>query len=93
MDDGPVLQRRDGALLFNRVVRIVILVLSSCVMGAGAALTAGLVHLRSVPDEYRAVMGIVVFLYGLYRFVLALIRRPGRVPGGPGGGREANHGR
>ncbi len=67
-----------GAELFNRAVRIAILILSAGVMAAGIAVITGFVSLRSVPEEFRAVMGIVVFLYGLYRFVLAVIRGHGR---------------
>ena len=64
-----------GAVLFNRVVRVVILVLAAGVMAAGVAVAVGWFQLRTVPDEFRTVMGIVIFLYGLYRFVLAFIRR------------------
>ncbi len=67
-----------GTLVFNRLVRIVVLVLAAGVMAAGVAVAVGWVQLRTVPEEFRAVMGIVVFLYGLYRFVLAFIRGHGR---------------
>ncbi|HEX9006202.1 MAG TPA: hypothetical protein VF889_02825 [Bacteroidota bacterium] len=68
-------ERPDGAALFNRVVRIAVLILAFGVMGAGLVIAVGWVQLRTVPEEFRAVMGIVIFLYGLYRFVLAFIRR------------------
>ncbi len=68
-------ERPDGAALFNRVVRIAVLILAAGVMAAGFVVAVGWVQLRTVPEEFRAVMGIVIFLYGLYRFVLAFIRR------------------
>ena len=71
-------EHRNGAELFNHIVRIAVLVLSAGVMVAGLIVVAGVVHLRSVPDQFRWVLGIVVFLYGLYRFVIAFNRRPAR---------------
>ncbi len=68
-------ERPEGAALFNRVVRIAVLILAAGVMAAGFVVAVGWVQLRTVPEEFRAVMGIVIFLYGLYRFVLAFIRR------------------
>ena len=67
-------QHHESAERFNQTVRIVVLVLSSAVMIAGFTMVAGVVHLRNVPDQFRWVLGTVVFLYGLYRFVIAFIR-------------------
>ena len=64
-----------GAELINRIVRVTIVVLSSGVMVIGIALIVGVASLRSVPGEWRTVVGIVVFLYGLYRLVRAVFRR------------------
>ncbi len=71
--DRPVVHH-DGAERFNQVVRIVILIVSSAVMLAGLSVAVGLVHLKSIPDQLRWVFGTVVFLYGLYRFVIAYVR-------------------
>lgn len=58
----------------NSVVRIVILVISAAVMLVGILAMAGMLVPRYFPDEYRVIVGAVVFLYGLYRFVLAYYR-------------------
>jgi hypothetical protein len=58
----------------NSVVRIVVLVISAAVMLIGIMAMAGLLVPRYFPDEYRVIVGAVVFLYGLYRFVLAYYR-------------------
>jgi hypothetical protein len=63
-----------GAMNVNSVVRIVILVISAAVMLIGILAMAGLLVPRYFPDEYRVIIGAVVFLYGLYRFVLAYYR-------------------
>lgn len=54
------------------------MVLSSAVMLAGLTVATGTVHLRNVPDQFRLVLGTVVFLYGLYRFVIAYVRGANR---------------
>lgn len=64
----------DGAERFNQIVRIIILIVSSAVMLAGLVVVLGVVHLRNIPDQFRWVFGTVVFLYGLYRLVLAYSR-------------------
>jgi hypothetical protein len=64
-----------GAALINRVVKTIILVLSTGVMIIGIALMAGKGTITSIPSEFRVVAGIVIFLYGLHRFVLAVMRR------------------
>jgi len=64
----------DGAERFNQIVRVIILIVSSAVMLAGLVVVLGVVHLRNIPDQFRWVFGTVVFLYGLYRFVLAYSR-------------------
>jgi hypothetical protein len=70
--------RHSGAERFNQIVRIVVLVLSAGVMAAGLVVLLGMVHLRSVPDQFRWILGTVVFLYGLYRFVIAYVRGTAR---------------
>lgn len=69
---------REGAALVNRIVRYVILALSLGVMAIGLTVMTGLVMLRSIPSDYRLVAGAVIFLYGLYRFVVAIVRAPRR---------------
>lgn len=68
------------------IARVIILVLSSGAMVIGALVVAGVLVPRNLPEEFRLVTGIVVFLYGLYRFVVEYVRmanerrggRPGR---------------
>jgi hypothetical protein len=60
---------------FNSVLRIVIRVISVAVMGVGLLAMAGLIVPVYFPQEYRLVIGVVVFLYGLYRFVLTFSRQ------------------
>jgi hypothetical protein len=60
---------------FNSVLRIVILVISVAVMVVGVLAMVGLLVPVYFPQEYRLIVGAVVFLYGLYRFVLTVSRQ------------------
>jgi prolipoprotein diacylglyceryltransferase len=77
-----------------RVVHVVILVLSAGAMVVGVLVVAGVLVPHGTPPQFRQILGIVVFLYGLYRFVVEYVRsqrgesagsrgrrRPGRGPG------------
>ncbi len=57
---------------------MVILIVSTAVMLAGLTVALGVVHLKNIPDQLRWVFGTVVFLYGLYRFVIAFSRGTAR---------------
>jgi hypothetical protein len=62
-----------------QIVRYVVLALSAGAMGFGLLIMLGLlvpVH-GVIPGEYRILVGLVVLLYGLYRFVIT-INRPTR---------------
>jgi hypothetical protein len=59
----------------NTILRIVIRVISVAVMGIGILAMAGLLVPVYFPAEYRLILGVVVFLYGLYRFVLTFSRQ------------------
>jgi len=56
------------------VLKYTILVISAAAMLLGVLIIAGVLVPRNFPDQYRVIMGIVVFLYGLYRFVIAYTR-------------------
>jgi prolipoprotein diacylglyceryltransferase len=56
------------------IARVIILILSAGAMVIGALVVAGVLVPRSLPEEFRLVAGIVVFLYGLYRFVVEYVR-------------------
>jgi hypothetical protein len=51
-------------------MRLVIMVLSAGVMAVGALVTAGVLVPQTLPEQFRVVSGVVVFLYGLYRFIV-----------------------
>ena len=56
------------------VLRYTVLGLSALVMIAGIMVIAGLLVPRNFPDQYRVVVGAVVFLYGAYRFAIMYYR-------------------
>jgi hypothetical protein len=60
-----------AAVNFNMVIRYAILALSSALMVLGVIVTAGFMVPRYLPEEYRFLLGIIVFLYGAYRFSVA----------------------
>ena len=59
----------------GNILRIVVLVLSTGVMLFGAAVIAGIFVPTTIPEQFRLLVGIVIVLYGAYRFVIALFRR------------------
>ncbi len=61
---------------FTVIIRYAILALSSALMVLGVLVTAGLMVPRNFPGEYRILLGVVVFLYGAYRFSVAYFRSP-----------------
>lgn len=60
------------------VMRWVILGLSAAAMAGGVLIMTGyLVPRRSgFSDEVNVAFGVVIFLYGMYRFVITYYRRP-----------------
>ncbi len=58
----------------NRILNLVVMVLSAAVMLVGVLAMVGLLIPVYIPQEYRILVGMVVFLYGLYRFVLSYFR-------------------
>ena len=62
----------------TEVFKYTILTISAAAMLLGVLIIAGVLVPRNFPDQYRVIMGIVVFLYGLYRFVIAYTRSPRR---------------
>lgn len=58
----------------NRILNLVVMVLSAAVMLVGVLAMVGLLIPVYIPQEYRIIVGVVVFLYGLYRFVLSYFR-------------------
>ena len=60
---------------YNVVFRYTILVISSLAMGAGVLIMVGVLVPRNLPEQYGLLIGVVVFLYGAYRFAIAYFRR------------------
>jgi hypothetical protein len=62
---------------FQVVLRYAILVISSLAMIAGVLVMAGFLVPRNFPEQYGVLMGVVIFLYGAYRFALTYFRKAG----------------
>lgn len=58
----------------NRVTDIIVMVISAAVMLVGVLAMVGLLIPLYVPEQFRLLVALVVFLYGLYRFVLSYSR-------------------
>ena len=58
----------------SRILNLAVMVLSAAVMLVGVLAMVGLLIPVYIPQEYRIIVGVVVFLYGLYRFVLSYFR-------------------
>ncbi len=58
----------------NRILNLAVMVLSAAVMLVGVLAMVGLLVPVYIPQQYRIIVGVVVFLYGMYRFVLSYFR-------------------
>jgi hypothetical protein len=61
-------------MAIDKILRAAVLVLSGAAMLGGAAVIAGFLVPRYLPDQYRVILGAVILLYGGYRFALTLTR-------------------
>ena len=62
----------------NSILRYTILVISGAAVIVGVLVIAGWLKPRYFPDDnIRVILGAVVVLYGLYRFVIAYFQKPG----------------
>ncbi len=57
------------------VLRYLALALCVGAMAGGLLVIIGFLVPRYVPENYRIIMGAVIFLYGAYRFVVIYYRR------------------
>ena len=57
-----------------KTVHYVILVLSGAAMILGVLVITGVLVPRTLPEEFRVVIGVVITLYGLYRIVVEYTR-------------------
>jgi hypothetical protein len=62
----------------SSVLRVAILVFSILAMVFGILVMAGVLVPRYVPGNFGILFGAVIFLYGLYRFVVAYFRKTER---------------
>lgn len=62
------------------VLRFTVLVLAAAAMVVGVLVIAGVLVHRYLPEDYRILMGVVVFLYGAYRFTVTYFRQSARSP-------------
>jgi hypothetical protein len=60
---------------FNTVLHVMILVLSIGAMAVGVAVVAGMLVPPNIPQQFRIPIGLVIFLYGAYRLVIAYVRQ------------------
>lgn len=60
---------------YPAVFRYTILTVSGLAMVAGVLIMAGLLVPRNLPGQYGVLIGVIVFLYGAYRFAIAYFRR------------------
>jgi len=60
---------------FNDVVRYVILALASVAIITGLLITIGILVPTNIPSQFRIIVGILLMLYGGYRFSIAYFRR------------------
>lgn len=58
----------------SRVTELIAMVISAAVMLVGVLAMVGLLIPLYVPEQFRLLVALVVFLYGLYRFVLSYSR-------------------
>ena len=68
-----------GTMNMTLILRYTILTVSAAAVVLGLLVIAGLLKPRYFPDDnIRVILGAVILLYGLYRFVNAYIQKPGR---------------
>ena len=60
----------------SSILRLTILVFSILAMVFGILVMAGVLVPKYVAGQFGILFGAVIFLYGLYRFVIAYFRRP-----------------
>jgi hypothetical protein len=57
-----------------KAMHYVILALSGAAVVLGVLVIAGVLVPRTLPEEFRVVVGVVIALYGLYRIVIEYTR-------------------
>ena len=57
------------------VLRYTILVISALAMVTGILIAVGVLVPKNLPGQFGVLMGIVIFLYGAYRFAVTYFKR------------------
>lgn len=60
-----------------RLIRYTVLAISLAAVVVGVLVIMGQLVPRNFPEQYRVIMGIVIVLYGVYRFLIAYFQRSG----------------
>jgi hypothetical protein len=63
-----------AAMNISSVLRYSVLAVSTAAMIVGVLVMVGYLVPKYFPEQYRVVIGAVVFLYGAYRFALTFFR-------------------
>ena len=63
-------------MTLSKVMRYTVLAISLAAVGLGVLVIAGVLIPRNFPDQFRVMMGVVIVLYGVYRFVVTYFRNP-----------------
>lgn len=62
----------------NVLLKYAVMLLSGAAMVLGILVIIGVLVPYRLPVQFRLLSGIVVFLYGLYRFVISVVRQQKR---------------
>ncbi len=60
---------------FAVIFRYVVLVIAGAAMITGILVIAGVLLPARIPDDFRVIVGVVIFLYGAYRFTVTFFRK------------------
>ena len=75
MSAFPLQSMEKKGMNYQVVSRYIILVISGLAMAVGVLVMVGVLIPRNFPSQYSLLMGVVVFLYGAYRFAITYFKR------------------
>jgi hypothetical protein len=70
----PAISDAQSEMNLPAILRTVILFLSAASAGFGILVAVGVFGLPNLPEQFRVIIGIVICLYGTYRFVVAFFQ-------------------
>jgi hypothetical protein len=74
----PLCFEKGGNVNVATVTRYTVLVVSAAAILLGVLVIIGWLVPRYFPEQFRVVVGVVIVLYGTYRFVVTYFQRNGR---------------